>query len=1702
MGYIVRPFNSPGGGGGSGDDSGVTPIRLRGFNRVHESKKGLFNTLLTEEAVIDEVAQNPSAWNQFLNSEAASRVTMGFEAEMVIRNLSTDQKPKSIIPDGVDISAVYPFDAAGKQAYYDFWSANDANNRRSITSGLNRLKRRMDSWVESHAAGEEVTSDHWKRFLRGGGYRNWTNMSELNQVLELEWPYGYENDVMTREQLKADFQNSTGYQAELHGGYHSQRKPDDKFVFEFDSSISPRTNEDMGQELVSYPMPLPQALEALDRVFAWANEKGYVYTNSSTGFHINVGMSGTDNRSMDQMKLLLLLGDRKILSDFQRESNSYCKSMLNKLDKSLKISSRRDIEQLMSSLKNETWQGLRRIANRYVESAHDDEKYVSVNFKGKYIEFRSAGGNWMNKQADLRNTVLRVSQAYALAADPVEGQQDYLKKAYRLLSSMITSDDRMKPFIDYNMGQITASQLRSALAARQSQRTPVKSVLGFPAAGTATTTAAAQATGNYNDIDDLDQNDDDENLDIDFGDLDQWEPEEEPQRPARESEELDEVTQNPAVWDRFLGSDAAGQITMGFEAEMVIKNLSKKPKLLITRSNDPKVPDLMDRASLNKFVSFWTQGNANDASVVRALVRNLKTIFRNDSRYANYRAPAFVNWLNSEMGATRMSHLIGRTDRLRWPHGTDESVFSRDQLRDQFESATGYSAVLSSGYHSEAKPNDKFVFEFDGSIQAKTPQDLGQELVSYPMPLPQAMEAFNRVFSWAKDSGYVYTNSSTGFHINVGMKKRSTNSIDKLKLLLLMGDEAVLKEFGRMKNEYCESMLKRLRKIVKAAATGKNSSDDWWEDNTGDIEHEFKRILPTLRKETWQGLRTLANSIFDETWSGEKYVTVNVKDDYIEFRGAGGNWLKKWDEIYYTVLRTTHAYTLAADPVEGQQDYMKKVYKIMTAYTEGKDDLKTFIDYSMGKVSEDKLKAVLLKKHKATLLQKNALNKSQAPKSVQPAVAQPAAADQSAENRMFTVWYMHQDPDEDDPTEIGVRVRGTSAEEVRADWNRRYPRSTATRVTPIGRVRGGLREASKLLGEVADQPYRYMLAKKVPNARQYIFQTDAGTRFHVFIQIEKSEHGTVADVGFADQTDRENPTIDVTGKGDAFRVFATVGAIVKEYVNAVKPDFLSFNGKTQDPGRIRLYDMIAKNIGRYLSSYQLLSSRIVKSVGDTDDKNYVFQKVAESVSEVAKVKLSSDPNNFGAWVNDSGKPEKTIMIPINKLSGFEPDSKFDDPLHAKNLANIVKAIKAGKELPPILVRRHGIDRFQVLDGHHRFKAYRMAGMKSIPARLVDPKNVSEEKKPKKPKTIVDGAIKTLVSKGRSEDEAIADLKKEVDKKFYTEEINETLKKVNGKWALVSRQDPSKVLQYYHGAGHPSKEWVSKVERRVHSFSEDQLDEGMWWRGAGKWFPVRLTNHIFDRKQRPGYPEIRQEEIIELLKKASERRNRIEDLPYGAFAIKNINTGLIIAMQKNDGLNGDEFHAVTAAYGLRLGADQPKILVEAADERAEPKPKVFIDMDGVLADFFGEWAKLEKVDHYKEIVKKKGPENMDSALDLIRNHPTFWTDLPLLPHAKELVRFVKENFGQYYILSKPLEKDTRCEAAKRAWIRMHFQDMPPEQVLLTADKARYAMSGDVANILIDDYGVNINHWREAGGVAFKYEPSRFAAAKKMLKGFVD
>jgi 5'(3')-deoxyribonucleotidase len=157
----------------------------------------------------------------------------------------------------------------------------------------------------------------------------------------------------------------------------------------------------------------------------------------------------------------------------------------------------------------------------------------------------------------------------------------------------------------------------------------------------------------------------------------------------------------------------------------------------------------------------------------------------------------------------------------------------------------------------------------------------------------------------------------------------------------------------------------------------------------------------------------------------------------------------------------------------------------------------------------------------------------------------------------------------------------------------------------------------------------------------------------------------------------------------------------------------------------------------------------------------------------------------------------------------------------------------------------------------------------------------------------------------------------------------------------------------------------------------------------------------------------------------------------------------------------------------------------------PPHRVYLDMDGVLADFFGEWARLDGVDHYKDI------DNPEAKLQLVREHPTFWVDLPPLPNAKNLIRTVVSLFGEYYICSSPLANDPRSEPGKLEWIRKHLSFMPPTDVVLTHNKAQFATHNGVPAILVDDYGKNVRAWDAAGGIAIKYDDSSFGQVRKIL-----
>ena len=77
-----------------------------------------------------------------------------------------------------------------------------------------------------------------------------------------------------------------------------------------------------------------------------------------------------------------------------------------------------------------------------------------------------------------------------------------------------------------------------------------------------------------------------------------------------------------------------------------------------------------------------------------------------------------------------------------------------------------------------------------------------------------------------------------------------------------------------------------------------------------------------------------------------------------------------------------------------------------------------------------------------------------------------------------------------------------------------------------------------------------------------------------------------------------------------------------------------------------------------------------------------------------------------------------------------------------------------------------------------------------------------------------------------------------------------------------------------------------------------------------------------------------------------------------------------------------------------------------------QPIVYVDMDGVLVDFFGEWANMHGVESWRDIrplLKKQG-KTIDDALDEIRARDDFWINLKPHTGAKALLAAIKKHAG--------------------------------------------------------------------------------------------
>jgi len=145
--------------------------------------------------------------------------------------------------------------------------------------------------------------------------------------------------------------------------------------------------------------------------------------------------------------------------------------------------------------------------------------------------------------------------------------------------------------------------------------------------------------------------------------------------------------------------------------------------------------------------------------------------------------------------------------------------------------------------------------------------------------------------------------------------------------------------------------------------------------------------------------------------------------------------------------------------------------------------------------------------------------------------------------------------------------------------------------------------------------------------------------------------------------------------------------------------------------------------------------------------------------------------------------------------------------------------------------------------------------------------------------------------------------------------------------------------------------------------------------------------------------------------------------------------------------------------------------------------IYVDMDGVIADFFGGLERKFKVFHWKDIF------DVDERIFDLRN-TDFFQNLDKFETSDQLINFVRElSNGDWGICSSPIRNDfANSTYHKRCWLEKNGYMPAVSKCIFTGNKHKYATSSitGLPNILIDDKPDNIKRWNDAGGIGIRYQ----------------
>jgi pyrimidine deaminase RibD-like protein len=271
-----------------------------------------------------------------------------------------------------------------------------------------------------------------------------------------------------------------------------------------------------------------------------------------------------------------------------------------------------------------------------------------------------------------------------------------------------------------------------------------------------------------------------------------------------------------------------------------------------------------------------------------------------------------------------------------WPYYTSNSDSEGDieSVALDFMNAMGMDTVaISSSYHGSYKkwngsnwvgigsnkPDDCFTIEPDGSLEGDDSSDTGLEFVSPPIPLEDIGTVMSKVQNWAGNYGaYTGDRNKTSIHTNISIPGYDLDKLDYLKAALLLGDEYVLREFDRIGNTYAAPAIEKVKQLVK-------QNPD-----------KAKTLLDKMKSQ----LNAEASKLI-HSGQTNKFTSINTKDNRVEFRSPGGDYLSiiadNPQKMVDTINRMVVTLDAAMDPDKYKEEYQKKLYKMLTGQESGRE---------------------------------------------------------------------------------------------------------------------------------------------------------------------------------------------------------------------------------------------------------------------------------------------------------------------------------------------------------------------------------------------------------------------------------------------------------------------------------------------------------------------------------------------------------------------------------------------------------------------------------------------------------------------------------------------------------------------------------------------------------------------------------------------